>query len=140
MIKTKRLKQVAMMGAAAAAAAPFSPTLVAAQEAWNANSQGLVCVAGVGNDVATIQGIGCLVANAMSVVFAILGAGGLIMITTAGLRYMLSGGSAKGVETAKNSIKGVIIGLILMLASLLILTIIKQVIGVDVTKVIFPTD
>jgi threonine/homoserine/homoserine lactone efflux protein len=120
----------ALMGASAA-------TRVAAQASDWRTHQGGVCV-GEGTDVATIQGIVCMVANVSSVVFTILAFGGLVMLVWAGLSYMLSGGNSQSVEKAKNSVKGVIIGLLLALGSFVILNLVSSFTGVDITHLYFP--
>lgn len=116
---------------------PLLSNNVSAQgQDWRTGGNG-ACV-GENTDVATIQGITCLVANAFSVVFSLLGIGGFVMLTIAGIRYMFSGGNAQGVEGAKKSITGIIIGLVLVLSSFLILRLIHGFTGISLTELWFP--
>jgi hypothetical protein len=99
---------------------------------WNEgpSTTGYECVAN--GDVATIQGVTCLIYNIGTVVFTILGFGGLIMLTVSGLRYMLSGGTAQAVDKARRSVVGVVVGLVLALSSFLIVALISRFTGVEI--------
>ena len=97
-----------------------------------------VCISGPRNNVPTIMGTLCLIANVSTSVFTLLGFGGLVMLIVGGFRYMLSGGSSKGVESAKSSITGVIIGLILALSSFLIINLLSAFTGMPLGQLYFP--
>lgn len=102
----------------------FPSQILAQSTQWTGN-----CVAET--DVATIQGLGCLVANAMSVVFSLLGLGGFIMLIISGVKLMLSGGDAQNTRKAAGSIRNIVIGLVLALSSYLIVKLISVFTGID---------
>ena len=47
-------------------------------------------------DVATIQGLECLIANILTVFIALIGMAAFVMVLIAGFRYLVSGGNTKG--------------------------------------------
>jgi len=81
-------------------------------------------------DVATIQGIQCLLGNVLSVAITGLGIIGFVMLIVGSFRYLLSGGNAKGTEGGRNTITFAIIGLVLALSSYIILKLISDFTGV----------
>ena len=81
-------------------------------------------------DVATIQGLRCMIANVLSVAITGIGLAGFIMLIVGSFRYIASGGNTKGAETAKNTITFAVIGLVVALSSFVILNIIAEFTGV----------
>jgi hypothetical protein len=72
-----------------------------------------------------------------NVVKVALGAAGIvlfILLIIGGLKYITSGGDPKAAEGAQKTITYAIGGLLLILASYLILLLIKTITGVDVTQ------
>ncbi len=93
-----------------------------------------VCVASNisgAEDVATIQGIQCLVANVLSIFITTIGLAGFVMLIYSSFKVMLSGSNSKGLESARNSVTFAIVGLVVALSSFFILNIIAQFTGVD---------
>jgi len=90
-----------------------------------------VCVSETDPDVATIQGLQCLIANILSVILTIIGLAGFIMLIVGAFRWMLSGGNQQSVSKAGNTMVYAVIGLILALSSFMILNIIAQFTGVE---------
>lgn len=86
------------------------------------------------NDVATLQGIGCLLANVLSVALRLLGLAGLVMIIYAAFNLLMSAGKSQKVEEAKNTITFAIIGIILALSAFIIVNLIANFTGVSVVK------
>jgi len=86
-----------------------------------------ICVQG---GVATIQGILCLVANVFSITITMIGLIGFLMLVVGAFRYLLSGGSSKGTENAKNTIVYAVVGLLVALSSFFILNLIAEFTGV----------
>lgn len=84
--------------------------------------------------VATIQGIGCLLANVLSVALTLLGIVGFIMIIYAAFNMMVMGGNSQATEKSKNTITFAIIGIILALSSFIILNLISEFTGVEIIK------
>lgn len=102
------------------------PSLAQAQtEAWSD-----VCVDTVNTDVATIQGLQCLIANVLSVALTLIGIAGFIMLVVGSMRWMLSGGNAQNVEKAKNTMTFAVVGLIVGLSSFIILNLVAEFTGV----------
>jgi hypothetical protein len=116
----------------------LTPTLTHAQDfgfEWTG-----VCVGGEGNDVATIQGIECLMANVLSVFIALIGLAAFVMIVAAAFRYLLSGGNTKGTEQARNTVTFAIVGIVVALSAFIILNLLTAFTGVDLTKFVIPRD
>ncbi len=89
-----------------------------------------VCVAGPDNDVATIQGFQCLVANVLSIAITGIGLAGFVMLIIGAFKYLLSGGNAKGAEDGKNTMTFAVIGLVVALSAFFILRILAEFTGV----------
>lgn len=105
-----------------------SPAMAQTQEWLSFNAK---CVgSGTNTDVATIQGFGCLIANVFSVAIAFIGFAGFVMLVVGSFRYLLSGGNAKGTETARNTMTFAIVGLVVALSAFIILNLIAQFTGV----------
>ena len=79
---------------------------------------------------ATIRGIECIVANVLSVAITLLGLAGLVMMILGAFRYLISGGNSKETETARNTLTYAVIGLVVGLASFVILNLIAEFTGV----------
>jgi hypothetical protein len=91
-----------------------------------------------GDDVATIQGLECLIGNVFSVIITVIGLAGFVMFVIGAFRYMLSGNDTKGVETAKNTITFSIIGIVVALSGFIILNLLTSFTGIDLTKFVIP--
>ncbi len=105
----------------------FFPTPTFAQEAWTG-----VCVGTSGAaDVATIQGIQCLVANVLNVVMTIFAFAGFVMFVIAALIWLFTGSQPSNLEKARNTFVYAIFGLILALASFIIIQVISAFTGLD---------
>lgn len=108
---------------------------------WNA--QGLNCtgansgIAGA-NDVATIQGLGCLIANVLSVAITMIGMLAFVMFVVASFRYLLAGGNSKNVELAKGTITYAVAGIVVAISAFIILNLISQFTGINVSRFILP--
>lgn len=105
------------------------PQAQAQTQDWSSISGG--CVVG---DVATIQGVGCLVANMLSVALTIIGLAGFVMIVYAAFYMMLMGSNSQGTEKAKNTVTMAVIGIIIALSSFIILNIISAFTGVNLVE------
>lgn len=85
----------------------------------------------VRTDVATIQGLQCLIANVLSVAITLIGLAGFVMIIFGAFRYLLSGGNTKETEQARNTLTYSIIGLVVALSAFIILNLLANFTGVD---------
>jgi len=88
----------------------------------------------VNNGVATVQGIGCMIANVFSIALTLLGITGFVMIIYAALNMMLSGGNSQAVEKSKNTITFAVVGIILALSSFIILNLISSFTGINIIQ------
>ena len=84
----------------------------------------------VNNEVATIQGVQCLIANLLSIAVTVVGMVGFIMIIIGAFKFLLSGSSSKGTEEGRNTIGFAIIGLVVALSAYFILNIVASFTGV----------
>lgn len=96
---------------------------------WEAINAGCV-----DSEVATIQGIGCLLANVLSVTLTVLGIAGFIMIIYAAFNMMIMGGNSQATEKSKNTITFAIVGIILALSSFIIVNLISSFTGIEAIK------
>ena len=106
------------------------PQAYAQTKEWSEIGTGCVNESGV----ATIQGVGCLLANVLSVTLTVLGIVGFIMIIYAGFNMMVMGGNSQATEKSKNTITFAIIGIILALSSFIIINLISSFTGIEVIK------
>ncbi|MBP7875371.1 hypothetical protein KA012_00050 [Candidatus Woesebacteria bacterium] len=100
---------------------------------WTGACVGGSTEAGREPDVATIQGLECLLANVLNVFIALIGLAAFIMIIVASFRYLLSGGNTKGTEQARNTLTYAIVGIIVSLSAFIILNLLSAFTGVDLT-------
>jgi hypothetical protein len=84
----------------------------------------------VKNGVATIQGLQCLIGNILSVAVSGIGLIGFVMLIVGSFRLLLSGGQAKGVESGRSTITYAVLGLVVALASFMILQLVADFTGV----------
>jgi phage shock protein PspC (stress-responsive transcriptional regulator) len=88
----------------------------------------------VQDGTATIQGIGCVLANVLSVVLTLIGIAGFVMIIYAAFTMLLSAGKSQQVDKAKNTITFAIIGIILALSAFIIINLLASFTGIDTLK------
>lgn len=91
-------------------------------------------------DIATLQGLECAFANVISVALAASAIVIFIMFLIGGLRYLVSGGDPKAVESAKATLTHAVAGLAVLVLAFVILVLLKNITGVDVTKFKVRTD
>lgn len=105
------------------------PLSVSAQgpQAWSG-----VCVAGPNDDVATILGLQCLLANVFSIGITVIGLAGFVMFIYSAFQLMLSGGNSKATESARNSITYAVVGIVVAISAFIILNLIAAFTGVDI--------
>jgi hypothetical protein len=86
------------------------------------------------NNVPTLQNLEGVFSNVLSILLGIAGIAFFILLLSSGFKFITSGGDPKGVEGAKHTLTYAIIGLVLIIASYLILLLIKEITGIDVTN------
>ena len=102
------------------------PVHAAAPAAWTG-----VCVSTKDTEVATLQGLQCILANVLGSFLSFVGIVGFIMIAVSGFRLLLSGGNTQAIEKSKSSITFAILGLVLALSSFIILNLVAEFTGIQ---------
>lgn len=85
-------------------------------------------------DVATIEDFGILFQRVVGYALGFAGIVLFILLIIGGFKYITSGGDPKAVEGARKTLTSAIAGLIIILISYLILLLITNITGVDVTN------
>ncbi len=115
-----------------------SPAVVQAQSDWSG-----VCLyessTGSGADketyqVATIQGLQCLIGNVLQVAVTVVGLAGFVMLIFGAFKYQLSGGDSKATQEARSTLTFAIVGIAVVLSAYIILNLISAFTGVEVIK------
>ena len=87
----------------------------------------------------TILGIVNILRNIISILAPVAGIAFFLMLLVGGFQFVNSGGDPKAAGQARTTLTYAIIGIILVVASWLIIKAIAQFTGVDVTQVKIPT-
>lgn len=85
-------------------------------------------------DVATIEDLGTLFQRVVGFALGFAGIVLFILLIIGGFKYITSGGDPKAVEGARKTLTYAIAGLLVILLSYLVLVLIKEITGVDVTN------
>ncbi len=97
-----------------------------------------VCVGGEAGDVATLQGLECLLGNILSVFFAVIGLAAFVMVVMGAMRILLSGGDSKGMDTGKKTVTLAIIGIVVALSGFILVRLLSSFLGVDLMQFKIP--
>lgn len=89
------------------------------------------------NDPAQISDIVGIIRNIITLLAPAAGIAFFIIILVGGFQFLTSGGDPKSVAQARSTLTFGILGIILVVGAWLILTLIKAVTGVNVTRVSF---
>ena len=87
----------------------------------------------------TILGIVNILRNIISILAPVAGIAFFLMLLVGGFQFVNSGGDPKAAGQARTTLTYAVIGIILVVASWLIIKAIAQFTGVDVTQVKIPT-
>ncbi|MBT4124108.1 MAG: hypothetical protein HN981_02675 [Candidatus Pacebacteria bacterium] len=99
-----------------------------------------VCVSDKDADVATLQGLQCLLANILGVFLTTIGIAAFLMLVVGGFRLLISGGNTTHVDKAKSSITFAIVGLVVALSAFVILNLVAEFTGVQtILNFVIPT-
>lgn len=85
-------------------------------------------------DVATIGDLGTLFQRVVGFALGFAGIVLFILLITGGFKFITSGGDPKAVEGARKTLTYAIAGLLVILLSYMVLVLIKEITGVDVTN------
>ena len=85
-------------------------------------------------DVAQLQDLSCYFGNILEAIIPLIGIVSFIMILVGGFKILTSAGDPKGVAGGKQTISLAVAGIALAIVSWLVLVLIKNITGVDVTQ------
>lgn len=110
--------------------------LLARPAAAQGNAWTGVCVGSQpgAEDVATIQGLECLLANVFLVIITVIGLAGFAMLIVASFRWLASGGNTKQVDTAKGTMTYAVVGLVVSLSAFIVLELLASFTGVGIIR------
>lgn len=113
----------------------FAPTSAMAQtKAWSD-----VCVDDKNPDVATLQGIQCLMGNIFTVSLPMLGMTSFVMMIVGSFRWMLSGGNTQAVEKARGTWTFAAFAIVAGLSGFIILNLLSDFTGVKLGQFLIPS-
>ncbi len=92
-----------------------------------------ICITSNGDQVVTFKWFEFLFGNVVQAVLALGGIALFVMLVVGGFQYITAGGNPQGIEAARKTLTYAILGIVLLAASFLILVLIKDFTGVDVT-------
>lgn len=90
------------------------------------------------NEPAEIGGIVTIIQNIIKLLVPFAALAFLVMLTFGGFQFLLSGGDPKAAAGARSTLTFAVIGIVLVVISWLILLLVKNVTGVNVTTVEIP--
>lgn len=93
-----------------------------------------VCVAGAKNDVATIQGLECLIANIFTVTINLIGLAAFVMLIVGSVYWLMSGGNSSQLDKAKKTMTYAIYGIVIALSAFIVINLIAGFTGVNSIK------
>ena len=93
-----------------------------------------VCVGGSDKDVATIQGLECLIANVFTVIITLIGLAAFVMLVVGSVRWLISGGNSSNIEKAKNTMTYAVIGIVVALSAFVVINLISGFTGIEAIK------
>lgn len=120
------LKAAALLGVVGTLLATARPAFAQGTAAWSG-----VCVSGPDNDVATIQGAECLIANIFAIIITLIGMAGFAMMVIASFRYLASGGNTKHTEKSRNTFTYAVAGIVVALSAFIALRIVTDFTGIN---------
>lgn len=83
--------------------------------------------------------IGGMVSGAISLVLLVTALVFFFILVVGGLKWIMSGGDQKAVETARNQITNALIGLAIVFAAFAIISLIGTIFGISLTNFTIPT-
>lgn len=110
----------------------FINQISAAEPPWSESAKG--------GGPATIKDLEVVFARIVSVIASFAGIAALAMLIIGGFRYLTSGGDPKATEAARNTMTYAILGIVLLIGSWLILVLLKNFTGIDLTRFIIYTE
>ena len=90
-----------------------------------------VCIDSSNPDVATVQGLECLVSNILNIAVTAVGIAAFVMFLVGSFLYLTSGGNPKGTEAGQKTITFAIIGVVVSLTGFIALNFISTFTGVQ---------
>ena len=93
-----------------------------------------VCVGGEKNDVATIQGLECLIANVFTVIITFIGLAAFVMLIVGSVRWLMSGGNTSNIDKARSTMTYAVIGIVVALSAFIVINLLAGFTGINVIK------
>jgi len=91
------------------------------------------------NDIATIQGLQCLFFFVLQAIVSLAGLAFFFVFISGGFQYLFSGGEQKSVAAASSTLTMAVVGLVGIIASWLIFSLIQKFTGINVTSFFIPS-
>ncbi len=129
MIRKNRLSLIEKLFTATVAYLYSTSVTFAQTTTWSG-----VCVGGTDNDVATIQGLECLIANVFTVIITLIGLAAFVMLIVGAVRWLVSGGNSSNIDKARSTMTYAIIGIVVALSAFIVINLLAGFTGVDVIK------
>ncbi len=96
------------------------------------------CLTGPDQDVAQISCLEPLFERVVTIIASLAGIIFFIMLIVGGFRYLFSAGDPKQAEAARGTLTAGFLGLVLIVASYIILRVLSSFTGLDLTKFVIP--
>jgi hypothetical protein len=87
----------------------------------------------------TLKCLEAVFGNIVSVVISLAGIALFVMLSVGAFRYLTSGGEPKATEAAQKTMTSAFLGIILIIASYLILSLVSEFTGISLLKFEIPT-
>ena len=84
--------------------------------------------------IATISDLELIIGNVIKAALGLAGIVLFVLLLVGGFKFITSGGDPKALESAKSTLTHAVIGLVIILVSYLVLVLIKELTGVDITN------
>jgi len=108
----------------------FSPPVVEAQTTpWGSDCTYTFA----GAQVATLQGVSCLISNVLVIALQLIGLISFVMILVGAIKILISGGNPEAAASGKQTLTFAVGGLVLALLAWFLLSFIQEFTGVEVT-------
>jgi divalent metal cation (Fe/Co/Zn/Cd) transporter len=98
------------------------------------------CPTGIGGQICSIQPdqFGSIVSNVITILIIVAVIIAVVFLIWGGIQWILSGGDKSKVESARNSIIGAIIGLVIVFLAYFIISVVANAFGVSITNLTLP--
>lgn len=113
----------------------FPRATLAQTRAWGEISTNCIYEDASGDQIATIEGIECVVTNLLNIGVSLVGIASFIMLLVGGVLYLTSGGNPKNTETGSKTISYAIRGILVSISGWIVINFIATFTGVEEVKI-----